>query len=546
MAARFGVPVRVRLRSALGVLILAGGAIHCASRPHLQATRPSAAAAPSPFSQNMKAATGHFYAGKSLALAGEFGCARVEFQAAIDAICPPGQPPPARRDVEEFSSMLYDSIRRYEELARSSEEDVTRPEELAGIDVKSASADEIERARSAVTTGESGTTYDLPLVVNDNVLAMIANFSDRIHNRFAAGLERSGRYVDMIRDVFAREGLPKDLVYVAMVESAFKTNAHSPKRAHGLWQFVTGTGRRYGLATNRLVDERSDPVKATEAAAKYWKALYDIFHDWYLSMAAYNSGEGRVLRAMNRTGDNNYWDLCRAGALPRETCSYVPAVLAAMIIAKNPSHYGFDVEPQAPLQYSTVTLHRPIDIRKLAARARLDLVDLRKLNPALRGYITPAERDGFQLLVPQHSENTVSAVLGEVPTARIPRELRHIVRPGDTLSGIAKRYGVSIAALTEANHISRRSLLRIHSALVVPERMARVRTGRRSAKRKSHGALAQARRAGKYRVRRGDTLYSIARHSGATVEQLRTWNHLDENDLIHPGDHLVVDVGSTP
>jgi peptidoglycan lytic transglycosylase D len=496
----------------------------------------------------MKAATGHFYAGKSLALAGEFDCAQLEFQAAMDAIRPPGTPPPSAPEVEEFSSMLYDSIRRYEELARPSDEEETRPEELAGIDVKSASADEIERARAAVTTGESGTTYDLPLVVNESVLAMIANFSDRIHDRFAAGLERSGRYMKMIRDVLEREGLPQDLVYVAMVESAFKTNAHSVKRAHGLWQFVAGTGRRYGLNTNRLVDERSDPLKATEAAARYWKALYDIFHDWYLAMAAYNSGEGRVLRAMNRTGYDNYWDLCRAGALPRETCSYVPAVLAAMIIAKNPSHYGFDVQPQLPLHYATVTLERPIDIRKLAERARLDPADLKKLNPELRGYVTPAKRDGYQLAVPEDSEQTVAAVIDRIPTARIPREVRHVVRRGDTLSGIARRYGVSLAALVEVNHVSRKSILRLHMVLAIPERADRrhARPTRAKTARKSHATVAQAGRGNRYRVRRGDTLYSIARRSGTTVEQLRTWNHLDENNLIHPGDHLVVDVGSTP
>src|SRR5262249_10502349 len=163
------------------------------------------------------------------------------------------------------------------------------------------------------------------------------------------GLQRSGRYMTMIRNLLEREGLPGDLAYVAMIESSFKTKARSRARAQGLWQFIAPTGRRYGLHKTAVVDERSDPVKATEAAAASLKALHDIFNDWYLAMAAYDAGEGRVARAIARTGAESYWELCRLGALPRETRLYVPSVIAAALIDKNQEHYGFKVQREEPV-----------------------------------------------------------------------------------------------------------------------------------------------------------------------------------------------------
>jgi membrane-bound lytic murein transglycosylase D len=485
-----------------------------------------------------------FYAGKTAALAGDFSCAEQEFDRALDLVIPTSGPRPEGRDVEEFRVSLYESILRYEALSQAGQdadasEERETPDELVGVSGRTSDAD-LARARDEVSSDERAQTFDIPITINDPVLSMVAAFSskDSVRRRFEEGLVNSGRYMPMIRDAFARAGLPKDLAYVAMIESSFKPKADSRARAHGIWQFISSTGRRYGLKQSHLVDERSDPVKATEAAGAYLKDLYDIFDDWYLAMAAYDSGPGRVARAIERTGSDDYWELCRAGALPRETRLYVPSVLAAAIIAKNPEHYGFHVEPDPPLDFETVRLSRPVSLRSVAAASGVGFEQLASLNPELRQGITPKESDGYDLRVPAGARTAVLERLSEVPTARIPTVRRYRIRRGDTLSAIARRYGVSIDSLARANHISRRTPLRIGALLVVPTREPERRASTRS--RSHHRRTASRARTARYRVRRGDTLSSIAARHHVDVGDLCRWNGLDDDDPIHPGDHLQI------
>ena len=208
-------------------------------------------------------------------------------------------------------------------------------------------------AERAVSSDAAGAPYDIPIVINEPVLRIMAEFQNDLHAIIARGLVRSGRYIPMIHRVFAEEGVPRDLAHMALIESSFMPRATSSARAHGLWQFMSRTGRQYGLASNSLVDERSDPEKATRAAARYLKFLYDMFHDWYLAMAAYNAGEGKILKAMQRTGSKDFWQLAQTHAIKKQTQTYVPAVLAATLIAKNPLHYGFDIVYEPPLSYES-------------------------------------------------------------------------------------------------------------------------------------------------------------------------------------------------
>lgn len=258
-------------------------------------------------------------------------------------------------------------------------------------------------------------SFDIPFVYNDRVARMIDAYCNRVHDRFEEGLENAGRYEPLIRTAFQAEGLPEDLVYVAMIESSFRPMARSSARAQGIWQFVKSTGHRFGLKSDSYIDERADPAKATLAAAKFWKTLYGEFGDWNLAMAAYNSGEGRVSSAIRRTGLDDYWDLCRQNALPRETCNYVPGVIAAGMIARDPRQYGFDVKPQDAPEFDTVVVDKPIDLRTLARKSEVDLGQLRELNPELRTTLVPGRRSGYPLVVPTGDRDAIETTLAALP-----------------------------------------------------------------------------------------------------------------------------------
>ncbi len=533
-------------RRLLPASALALFALSCSQAPRpstvaAPASPPSAAAAPSPIDRS----TELFYSGKQAALSGDFDCAEAQFQLALNAVIPPGAIRPASPEIEEFSASLYDSIQRYEAMAPSAADaDAAEPrglpDELQGVSGQTSEAD-LQRAREAVDSDRRAGTFDIPITVNDSVLAMIASFSSRetVRERFSEGLVRAGRYMPMIRETFRKAGLPTDLAYVAMIESSFKTGARSRARAQGVWQFIAPTGRRYGLRTTRLVDERSDPMKATEAAAGYFRDLYDLFGDWYLAMAAYDCGEGRVARAIARTGTDNYWELCRLGALPRETRLYVPSVIAAALIGKNQEHYGFEIDPEPPIEFETARLEKPVDLRRVARACGVSYDDLAELNPELRTFVTPRESSGYLLRVPAGLAEAVNETAEKLPAASVPALRRHRVRKGETLARVARRYGVSEASLAEANDLPRGARLVPRRMLVIPDRepdawTARKGKSRRASNRESSG-VARTR----YRVRRGDTLFSIATRHHTTVDKLREWNGL-EGTAIRPGERLAV------
>src|SRR5207245_418848 len=214
-------------------------------------------------------------------------------------------------------------------------------------------------------------THDIPIPLNQRVLAYIGLFQGRLHDFIEEGMKRGSKYLPMIQSVFRAEGLPMDLAYVPLVESAFKPNALSRVKAKGVWQFMTGTALENGLRRDWYIDERSDPEKATVAAAKYLRTLSRLFGgDWHLALASYNGGPGRMQRAMKRSGVDSFWKLAeKPKLLPRETREYVPMILAAIVIARNPSQYGFDFEAEAPHTSDQVTLPRPVDLRRVAGSA---------------------------------------------------------------------------------------------------------------------------------------------------------------------------------
>jgi len=411
------------------------------------------------------------------------------------------------------------------------------------------------KARQAVDTDSPTTSYDIPIVVNDGVLKILAIYQNGLHDVIGRGLARSGRFIPMIERIFVEEGLPKDLAQVAMVESSFIPRARSPKAACGIWQFIPSTGREYGLTSNAVVDERSDPEKATRAAARYLRYLHELFKDWYLAMAAYNAGEGKILRMMARSGFTDFWQLAASGLIKPQTQNYVPAVIASTLIAKNPAHYGFEVEYEKPLNYDMVRLDRPVSLRHLAAARDVTLEDLQKLNPELRTEITPGGPGGYDLKVPTGAQVAVLAAFAESPTARQPSLRRYVARKGDTLARIARRFHLAPAALASANSFPQNASLKRGRTVLIPraEPVRVASSSRKPARGKASGvrqakaapsAQAPARTtavaAKHYKVRGGDTLYRIAVKHGTTVAQLLAFNSLAAPALIKPGDTLKI------
>jgi membrane-bound lytic murein transglycosylase D len=307
--------------------------------------------------------------------------------------------------------------------------------------------------------------------VNDAVLRAVAFYQFRTPQAFAGALQRSGRYLPLMRSILREAGLPEDLVYIAMIESAFKAKAHSRAAAKGYWQFIAGTGKRYGLKTTRDLEERSDPVKSTRAAAAYLRDLYEMFGDWYLAMAAYNAGEGRVLRGLQRTGARTYWELREARALHRETQDYVPFFIATTLIAKDPARFGFDVVPDAPLEFDVVAVPRPVELARVSRELGVSLETLRGLNGEIVGRNTPRGFPAYPLRVPKGAGPVLSARLSSLPAAPEVYEETVTVRKGDTLGRFAARYKVSVAEIQKANRLGKRTLLRIGQRLVVPTRV---------------------------------------------------------------------------
>lgn len=377
-------------------------------------------------------------------------------------------------------------------------------------------------------TPENAGRYEIPLETNRAVEWWIDYFQEEIPDRFRIYLERSGRYEAMVRSRLREAGLPEDLLYLAMIESGMNPRAYSRAHAVGLWQFIAGTARRYDLEVSYWVDERRDPVKATDAAIAHLSDLYEEFGSWYLAAAGYNAGAGRVRWGIARTGSTDYWDLVDARVLRRETRNYVPKLIAAALIARDPDSYGFgDVTPDPPLSYDVVTVPDATSLDVIARAAGVEEERIRELNPHFLRNVTPPDRKA-EVRVPAGRAEEFRARYAEIPPDERVTWLVHRVSRGQTLSHIASRYGTSVRAILAANEGLRPRRLQIGQRIVVP------RVG-------NAGAAASGRFDGPARVvvRRGDTLWSIARRHNVSTRELMEWNGL-ESPLIHPGDRIEV------
>ncbi len=339
-----------------------------------------------------------------------------------------------------------------EQLDAEADED-TRPGLKSAGEVVTITGEELRAELARVKAAEAGASYDFPIDLNDKVLTWVSQFSSTKRGFMENALGRASRYLPMIRQVFAEEGIPSDLAYLAVIESGFRNEARSRAKAVGMWQFIRSTGRIYGLTANAWVEERRDPVKATRAAARYLKRLYELSGDWYLATSGYNAGPLTLERAIENLGTRNFWDLARSRWLRTETKNYVPELCAAILVGRNPARYGLSIQPLDPYVYETVLVPSRTSLALLARWADTDLASLKLLNPELLRTSTPP--GAYTLRVPPGKAiECIRRMASKVP-AKEPGSKTYVLRRGDSLVAVARRFKVSAEELLDINQIAR-------------------------------------------------------------------------------------------
>ena len=385
--------------------------------------------------------------------------------------------------------------------------------------------------------------FDIPIVINAKVEQFIQYFQTRGRKPFSNWLARSERYIPFMKALLKESGLPEDLVYMALIESGFNPYAYSRAKASGPWQFIYLTGKRYGLMSNWWIDERRDPEKSTIAAAKYLKDLYEIFECWYLAAAGYNAGEGKIATAMKRYRTEDFWELTKHRYLKRETKDYVPQMIAAALIAKDPEKYGFfGIEYQEPLRYEKVKVPEVTDLRLIAQACEVSLDEIRELNPELSRWCTPPNFPDYEIKIPFGKKEMFSRNFENLYTGEKFQFKTHLVKKGDTFSNIARLYRVDLEPILEMNRLNKRSRLSIGMNLLIPLPKDQVSKTDRTAKKKSmetgHGSKPVQTMT--YTIKKGDTLWSIANELGVNLGALSRWNNLYPEKKLMPGDKLKI------
>jgi membrane-bound lytic murein transglycosylase D len=476
--------------------------------------QPQPAVKPDPIDALVAQAEAQYQAGQANYAAGHLEAAKANFDSAFDILTQASGGASSDERLQKEFDKIVDGVNSLELVAlRQGDGFTEQKSEPAPIDetnqitfpvdpnIKAKAAEEVRQIHS-----------DLPLTMNDAVASYINYFSTRGRGVLERALTRAGLYSDMIRRVLKQEGVPQDLIYLAEAESGFHPVALSHVGARGLWQFMSSRAKGYGLERNWWVDERQDPEKSTRAAARHLRDLYKEFGDWYLAMAAYNSGPLTVQQAVQRTGYADFWELYRRNVLPAETRNYVPIIIAVAIMAKNPAQYGLDqIIPDKPIPADTVTINYPVDLRLVAECVDSSVSTLQELNPSLLRMTTPREGT-FDLHLPAGTTAKYQAAIASIPRDKRVWWRYHNVTEGETMASVARQYHTTARAIAEANSLDGKDL-EAGTKLIIP-----VAAGRYVE------AVAYSRRLTRYRVRRGDTLTSVAEDFGVPVVRLRRWN----------------------
>lgn len=377
-------------------------------------------------------------------------------------------------------------------------------------------------------------TADLLVMDNQAVRRWEEYFTGRGRKHFQFWLERQAAVENLVSTLLAEQGLPRELIYLAMIESGLSSQAVSNVGAVGPWQFMPGTAKAYALRNDWWVDERRDLEMSTRAAARYLKRLHDEFGDWALVLAAYNSGENRVARKIRQHGHDNFWDM----RLPSQTTAYVPKFIAAARIGEDPARFGFEVKPQPLLAYDVIKVDDATDLELIAECAGVPARDIKILNPALLRGATPPEAKGYPVRVPAGSGDQAALALRKVPADRRLTWRQHRVKRGETLGAIARLYGTNVADLAKLNNLRDVHLIRPGNQLLIPMPAELAAKAIARAAESGHYVPPAGYERVSYKVKPGDNLGKIARTLGVTVNHLRKVNGLQKSTLIHPGQKI--------
>jgi membrane-bound lytic murein transglycosylase D len=398
---------------------------------------------------------------------------------------------------------------------------------------------------AATDTGEV-VEYDFPITLNRQVQYYLDFFMGKHRNNLAVWLSRSGRYLPMIQEQLRAAGLPEDLAYLAMIESGYNERAYSRARAVGVWQFIKATGRNYGLEINTYVDERRDPIKSTQAAVSYLGDLYGEFDSWYLAVAAYNAGEGKIRRAIKKYKSTDFWEIAQGKYLKLETKRYVPKLIAAIIIAKEPEKYGFgNIEYEPPLAYETVEVPRWTSLKAVALASGMEPKELKKYNNELRKGFTPPDKASYPFKVPLGKKDEVDKKLPRVQAVVTTGFKTHTVRNGETLDGICRKYGLTKTVVLKSNNL-RASGLEAGQRLRIPYQTTSYEMLPEG--RVAKGYLATEAAGGNFilhKVRPGETVSELSRRYSVPVHLLAAWNDISDISRIRAGQQLVFYVQSS-
>jgi membrane-bound lytic murein transglycosylase D len=494
------------------------------AKPVPEPSNPAMAPSADPVADLIAKVEKEYGAGQENYKAGHLEAARQNFDQAFDLLLGSNLEINSDPRLENEFDRIVEGINGFDMQALQQGDGFTEQKsEPAPIDEANEAAVPVDANVKAKAEAEIKSTHsDLPLMMTDQVAGYITYFSGRGRGTLENALVRSGRYEDMIRRVLKQEGVPQDLIYLAQAESGFHPLALSRVGARGIWQFMASRARGYGLQRDWWVDDRQDPEKATRAAARHLKDLYQQFGDWYLAMAAYNSGPGTVQSAVKRTGYADFWELYRRNVLPKETRNYVPIIVAVTIMAKNPSQYGLDhLEKSQPIPSDVVKIDYPVDLRLVAECVDVSAADMQDLNPSLLRMTTPKDHE-FELHLPLGAKEKFQTAITAIPTDMRVWWRYHKVQPGDTLASIARTYRSTPLAIAEANDVEEGASLTPDSKLTIP-----IAPGKRAITEEA----TYARHATRYRVRKGDTVQSVADNFGVPPAMVRRWNHIKGDTL---------------
>jgi len=397
-----------------------------------------------------------------------------------------------------------------------------------------------EQGVPAVEYSDEKVVYDFPVTINRQVQYYLDFFTGKHRKSFALWLSRSGRYLPMIHEHLRDAGLPEDLVYLAMIESGYNERAYSRAKAVGVWQFIRPTGRHYGLVINEYVDERRDPIKSTQAAVSYLSELYNEFGSWYLAVAAYNAGEGKIRRAIKKYNTTDFWEIAEGRYLKLETKRYVPKLIAAIIISKEPEKYGFDnIVYEPPLAFETVEVPRWTSFKAVALACEMAPKELKRYNNQLRKGFTPPGRASYPFKVPVGKKVDVEKNLPRVQAVVSTEFKTHKVRKGETLNDVCRRYGLTKTVVLKSNNL-RSGGLQAGQRLRIPYQTTTYEMLPEGTVAKGYQvAAANGGNFILHKVRPGQTVSELANLYSVPVHLIAAWNDLHDISKIRAGQQLV-------